>query len=66
METDAPKKRAKETNGGPAAKKAKEEEEEEAEEEDKDKRTLFVRNLPFSVDEDQVVTSFITKQTFPF
>jgi hypothetical protein len=67
METDAPKKRAKETNGGPAAKKAKEEEEEEeAEEEDKDKRTLFVRNLPFSVDEDQVFTSFITKQTFTF
>lgn len=69
METDAPKKRAKDQNGGPAAKKAKEEEEEEeeeAEEEDKDKRTLFVRNLPFSVDEDQVVTSFITKQTFHF
>merc|ERR1712127_764430 len=57
METDAPKKRAKETNGGPAAKKAKEEEEEE-EEEDKDKRTLFVRNLPFSVDEDQMYELF--------
>ncbi len=61
METDAPKKRAKEQNEGPAAKKAKEEDEEEDEFVEKDQRTLFVRNLPFSVDEDQVVASFMNK-----
>lgn len=58
METDAPKKRAKEQNEGPAAKKAKEEEEEEDEFVEKDQRTLFVRNLPFSVDEDQMYELF--------
>ena len=43
-------------NGSPA-KKAKKEEPEEEDDGDENKRTLFVRNLPFSVTEDQVRTA---------
>merc|ERR1712130_408938 len=61
MEVDESKakKRKTEEKGETKAKKAKQEEAAEEEDDgDKDKRTLFVRNLPFSVTEDQMYEVF--------
>jgi RNA recognition motif-containing protein len=58
MEVDAKKRKTEEVSEVPA-KKAKEApvEEEESDGGDKEKRTLFVRNLPFSVTKEQVNSS---------